>query len=54
MSGGKKDYIVIDRNERVMVTCPSREVANEYAMEYRQMFNLKRPNDVRILVRYLD
>lgn len=50
----KKEYVVKDRNENIMVTCSSHEVASEYALEYRQMFNLKRPNDVRVLVRFLD
>lgn len=46
----KKDYIVVNRDRIIMETCSSREVATEYAMEYREMFNLNRPNDVRVLV----
>jgi len=50
----KKEYIVINRNGLVMVTCSTREVATEYAMEYREMFNLNRPNDVRVVINYTD
>jgi hypothetical protein len=50
----KKDYIVVNRDRIIMATCSSREVATEYAMEYREMFNLNRPNDVRVLVSYTE
>lgn len=50
----KKEYIVKNRDGIVMVTCSSHEVATEYAMEYREMFNLNRPNDVRVLVTCTD
>lgn len=50
----KKDYIVVNRDRIVMVTCTTRNGATEIAKKYREMFNLTRPNDVRVLVRYID